>query len=648
MLTNLLDGTPPHSIEAEQATLGAMLIEKQAVETVSAILGKEAFYRENHQILFDVITFLVNQNEPIDLITVPNELTNRNQLDTIGGMAYLAALFDTVPTATNVEYYAQIVAGLFRRRQIMADAATLFNSAGDTDKDVGKLLAQTGKRLLALDPKPVTWEVPAPFAAHSLPPFPIEALPSALADFVSEVAASVQVPVDLPAMLGLGVLGAAAARTCRVQIGQTHSEPMNLYVAVFMEPGERKSQVMEAMAAPLRAAERDMVTEAMPEIERAHDQQKIGEKRLAHLHDIAAKGKPADAEKARTEIAEMRAGPSDVVPATPRLLVDDVTPEKMAELMAEQDGTLVLASAEGGIFGILAGRYSDGKANLDLFLKGHAGEEYRVDRKAGASVFIPSACLSLLLAVQPSILTSLADSPDFRGRGLLGRFLYCLPESKIGTRFYQDRPINADARRRYEVAVKALLNIPRLPESGQRHSLQIEGEALAGWIEFADWVEQQQAEGQDLAGIRDWASKLAGAVARIAGGLHLVENMGRDCPWNIPISAKTVAAAWAIGEYLISHAQAAYGRMGGDPNAALAQRLLRWIERSTDTEFTLSQCHQAHRSAGTPKDLEPALTLLCERGFLRQKQALSQLGKGRPKSPTYEINPAAKNTVNTK
>ena len=100
---------PPHSIEAEQSTLGAMLIERSAVEKVFEILDKEDFYRENHQILFDVITFLTERDEPIDLVTVPNELKNRDQLDAVGGMAYLASLFDTVPTAANVEYYAKIV-----------------------------------------------------------------------------------------------------------------------------------------------------------------------------------------------------------------------------------------------------------------------------------------------------------------------------------------------------------------------------------------------------------------------------------------------------------------------------------------------------------------------------------------------------------
>lgn len=488
------------------------------------------------------------------------------------------------------------------------------------------------------------WEPPLPFTAYALPAFPLEALPDALAGFVSEVAASVQVPLDMPALLGIGVIGAAASRSCRVQIGRTHAEPLNLYVAVTAEPGERKSGTMEAMTAVLRDAEREMVTRAGPEIEQAQEQQKMHEKRVAHLQDVATKGKGDAAAAARTELAELRASPAEKVPALPRLLADDVTPEKLAELMAEQGGTLTIASAEGGIFGILAGRYSDGKANLDLFLKAHAGEEVRVDRKGSASVYIPSACLTLLLAVQPNVLSSLADTPEFRGRGFVGRFLYALPQTLVGGRMYQDRPVNAADRGRYTRAVRAMLDLPAAAtpsQPGARHDLRIAGAALGVWKEYADEIERRQSPGGDLAELSDWASKLAGAVARIAGGFHLVENAGQGCPWAVPISEANVERAWVVGEYLTEHAQAAYGQMQMSPGAALARRLLRWMDRTAQTAFTLREAHRAHQNVSgviSVQDLVPALSLLCERGYLREQPAKPT--GGRPSSPAYEVNPA--------
>jgi len=141
---------PPHSIEAEQSTLGAMLIERSAVEKVFDILDKEDFYRENHQTLFDVITFLAERDEPIDLVTVPNELKNRDQLDAIGGMAYLAALFDTVPTAANVEYYAKIVEEKATLRRLISASLEIIGSARGEVEDVGEVLDEAERSIFGV------------------------------------------------------------------------------------------------------------------------------------------------------------------------------------------------------------------------------------------------------------------------------------------------------------------------------------------------------------------------------------------------------------------------------------------------------------------------------------------------------------------
>lgn len=492
------------------------------------------------------------------------------------------------------------------------------------------------------------WSVPVPFTLSALPLFPTEALPEALAAYVSEVAATSQVPPDMPALLALAVVGAAGARRCRVQIGRTHSEPLNLFCAVVMEPGSRKSAVMD-MTAPLRDYEAQLAQGAAPDIASAKARRAIEEKHLAHLQETAAKEKSSERREEMTRQAGETAGSMTEVPALPRLLADDVTPEKVAGLMAENAGALALLSAEGGIFGILAGRYSGkGDSNLDVFLKGHAGDEIRVDRQGRAPDYIRRPALTVGLLVQPDVIASLSDNPSFRGRGLLGRFLYALPPSLAGTRRYQDRGIDAEAERHYGRAIERILDLPDAGTEDDptlRHDLLLTGEALTRWAEHADAVEARQAEGEDLCGIRDWASKLAGAVARIAGGFHLIENARGD--WRQPLAPETVLAAWAVGEYLIPHALAAYGQMCADPGLVLARRILGWIERKKLTEFTLRECHQAHRSVSSPRDLEPALLVLCERGFLRLAETQPQEGGGRPKSPLYQVNPSTQKSQNT-
>ena len=114
------------------------------------------------------------------------------------------------------------------------------------------------------------------------------------------------------------------------------------------------------------------------------------------------------------------------MPAKPRLLADDATPEIIASLLAEQGGRLSVMSAEGGIFDIIAGRYS-GTPNMEVFLKGHAGDRLRVNRQ-GREEYIESPALTMGLTVQPVVLEDIGRIKGAGGRGLLARFLYSLPE----------------------------------------------------------------------------------------------------------------------------------------------------------------------------------------------------------------------------
>jgi len=101
---------PPQNLDAEQSALGACLIEKDALSRVIEILPDPSdFYRTSHQIIFQAILKLYERGEPVDLITLTNELRNQNRLEEAGGAAYLTFLIDSVPTAANAEYYSGII-----------------------------------------------------------------------------------------------------------------------------------------------------------------------------------------------------------------------------------------------------------------------------------------------------------------------------------------------------------------------------------------------------------------------------------------------------------------------------------------------------------------------------------------------------------
>ena len=100
---------PPSAIEIEAAVLGAMLIEKEAVPRAIEMLTKESFYARQHQLIFEAMISLFESNEPIDTVTLYEELKKRNQVEEVGGAVYLSKLSQNISSAANVEFHAKII-----------------------------------------------------------------------------------------------------------------------------------------------------------------------------------------------------------------------------------------------------------------------------------------------------------------------------------------------------------------------------------------------------------------------------------------------------------------------------------------------------------------------------------------------------------
>lgn len=129
---------PPQSLEAEQSVLGAMLLDKDAVVQVADFLAPEHFYKEAHGQIFEACLQLYEERQPIDLVTVTEELKSRKQLKAVGGSAYLTELVEAVPTAAHVEEYGRIVKAHYIRRELIRVGSELadlgFDAATQTDR----------------------------------------------------------------------------------------------------------------------------------------------------------------------------------------------------------------------------------------------------------------------------------------------------------------------------------------------------------------------------------------------------------------------------------------------------------------------------------------------------------------------------------
>jgi hypothetical protein len=495
------------------------------------------------------------------------------------------------------------------------------------------------------------WEDPVEFGTDEFgAPVPLEAFPNSLASYVESLADSYQVAPDLPAGAVLGMAAAAAAGRAEVAIGDTHVEPLNLYVAPVLPPGERKKVIRET-SFPLEDEERRLCEAAAPVIAEARVKRAFADRRMKRLEDRAAKSKDAlEVAEAHREALEL-AKSLPVVPSDPRLLLDDATPESLAKALAEQQGCIAIVSEEAGnLFEVMCGKYRDGVADLDVYLKAYDGGPIRVVRISREPLTVENPALSILVTPQPAVLDRLAERSELRGRGLLGRIAFILPPSRVGTRMYQNVAIDPAAKAAYGEALGRILRLPRCSRDDPNRGLVIRGKPLDIWAGYANQIEREQAEGGRLYGVRDWASKHAGRVARIAGIFHLVEPENWPAPFAVPITPETVAAAWAVGQWLCHHALAAFSRMGTDPKVAMARRILGWIHRDRPEHFTLRDLQQHFRAqVELPADLLPGLEVLEGRGFVRRRPEEPDRRPGRKRSPTFDVNPRTytHNTQNT-
>jgi replicative DNA helicase len=125
----------PHNLDAEIATLGSMMIDGTAIERVSEFLAPDDFYREAHRVIYDALIALSSRSEPVDLVTLSEELQRRGKLEEVGGIAYLTTLMDSVPSAANVDYYAEIVEEYAIRRRLIEAAQEIIRLAAVSDNE---------------------------------------------------------------------------------------------------------------------------------------------------------------------------------------------------------------------------------------------------------------------------------------------------------------------------------------------------------------------------------------------------------------------------------------------------------------------------------------------------------------------------------
>ena len=490
-------------------------------------------------------------------------------------------------------------------------------------------------------PPPEDWPALVPLDAPDLPRIDLAHLPTWAGDYARALAADTETPPELAAAMILVTCGTAAARRLRVLVKPGYVEPCNLWFVAALPPGNRKSAVQAAATAPLIDWEREQAEIIEPEIKRVGSERKTLEARAKETRNKAAKEKDANkAKELARDAADLEADLPEV-PVQPQIWTSDATPERLGALLAEHDECMAWLSSEGGVFDLLQGRYSNGIPNLDLVLKAHSGDAERVDRGSRPPVFLKSPRLSIGLSPQPDVLRGLAAKPGFRGRGLLGRFLYLIPPSPLGYRTLESKPVPESVRGDYVAGIRSMLDWePAIDDRGdaQPYLLRLSDAARSEWQAFARAIEVQMRPGEKLEHATDWAGKAPGAAVRLAGVLHAIKH-AHGKPWDAAITAETMNNALEIMAVIVRHSLYALDMMGADPTIAAARLVWDWAERGRLDRFTVREAFNALRGTfPRVQKLREALEALAERGYVEIVEPPST-GPGRPPSPSVRVRP---------
>jgi hypothetical protein len=471
----------------------------------------------------------------------------------------------------------------------------------------------------------IEWDSPIMFDEYETPEITSDILPSPLKEFSQELANSTETPEGMSVMVILSALSTALQGKFEVRPkdDSSYSETVNIYTITTLPPANRKSSVLNACVAPLLEWEKEQREILEPEIKR---QKSRYESEKGLIDKMRKKLKSGDNSSASIEEIANKEADLKEPESLPRLFVNDITPESLATLVAEQNNRMSIFSDEGGIIDTMAGLYSGGNSNIDILLKGWDGGYLRQKRKDRELEIEP--LLTINLTVQPVIIQNLGSKKAYSGKGLLERFLYCLPKSKLGYRTNDKPSLSIKAKNDYNQKIRELVNIPYQDKTV---ILSLDSEAHKEWREFQDAIEIDLRPDGRLAICQGWGGKLCGYALRIAALLHVTQYGNTSNKINKDIIGK----ALELSSLLTFHAIAAFNAMEIDPDIKDAKDILRWIcDNGKDSFIKADLTKRMTNKPNMKADrLDKLLNILSQRNIIS-----SPIKKGK-KTIHFVVNP---------
>jgi hypothetical protein len=482
--------------------------------------------------------------------------------------------------------------------------------------------------------KTTDWEQPLLFSNSILPPFPLDVLPVRLQKYCYAVSENCQISVDIPAVSVLGILSASVQKKFVIVNNIGWKIPINIFLMFIAESADGKSPALNNLAFPFFEYE----CEYNERNKTAIDESKA---RIKFAHSMLAKAtRTKNPSFENIKICEKDLREAEEAAVYPmQLIAQDFTVEALGEMLRKQGGKISVISSEGGFFTNIGGRYSEKDTKqIDAVLQSHNGiadHVLRFNRIGRGDFEITEPSMTIILGAQEIILRELMADEQLKRKGLHGRFFYSKPVSKVGNRSFRDIPqIPESLKNEYAAHIKSLLNI-----QGEQMELTLSDEATELLTQYYEWREPLLSDGEELSLIQSWAGKSDLACMRIAGILHLSENIIYTTPYkndNPPITGETMQKAIRlVRDYFLPHAKSCFLEMSESPEISNARYLWKRVLSFSSLCFTKRELQR--KTQGKEKfNFDESLKVLENRHLLRVERNAGE--KGRP-SEVVIVNP---------
>jgi hypothetical protein len=411
-------------------------------------------------------------------------------------------------------------------------------------------------------------------------PFPVDALPKAVADICSEISNSFEVPIELPCTTALGLLAACCQKKAIVRINSSYSEQLNLFTLSISDTGDRKSNVFRLLRDAVITAQNEYFALNEDAIAQSRLEYKLLQKKLEAASRDMIYNEDSGFTLENIKSIEKQIRDFELLTA-PKLLVDDATSEKLIDVLEEQGGSIAIASPEGGLFSALKTAAS-ANPTFDAYLKAYTGDSIEVQRlsRKGNSVETPK--LSLIIACQPKTAMEMIQNKTFRDKGLPARFLFANCRSFVGMRTFDKPEVHADAIGAYNILIHKLLE-DVFSRDSELTELTLTTEGRTAYIQFSQGIEAKLGNDGELKFMQDWCAKLPGQMLRIAGIIAV-------CDEKCQIDADIIKRASTIAAWFMENAITVFGEetvVTGEFSAAiLSQFLFKCTEKGSSVKTT--------------------------------------------------------------